>query len=211
MEIAEAKKQLKRAAAALMVKRDETRAEVAALEEKAAQLADGEARAQAAGEAALLAEVRTARGDVEERLALQRDLLATLEHDLSESLRELEALDGVASEGERARLMSQVARLTGSDPFAISPEARALENARDGIAELEARLEVEREMAADADSARDLERRLAALDREDRDAAARAELEALKAKRRGAAKPEPSAEADASDDPAPSKRPKRTL
>lgn len=214
MEIAEAKKALKQAAAALLVKKEQTQAEVKALEARATELADGEARASAAGDADLLSDVRSARADVEQRLRLQSELLASLEKDLADSLAELRNLDGLVGQSERARLVGTVGRLTDNDPFAPSAEDRALANARDGILEMEARAEVHAEMAAEAQRDSDVEQRLAALDQQDKDAAARAELAALKAARKGQgsapAASEPAADTPSSE-PAPPKKPKRTL
>ena len=205
--LAEAKAALKKAAAAQMVRKERHEAKVAQLKARRAELADGEARAEAAAEPELLADVRRALVSLDEALALEEDLLATAEHDLQESLRELNEIPDLARKMERATLKREVLSTTTSDPFAVSAEDRALENARNAIAELEARVEIESELAAESQQERDLQRRLRALDREDKDAAARAELEALKAAKQN----KPSSQASDGDASAPKKKPKRTL
>lgn len=207
MDIAEAKKALRKAAANLLAHKEGANKRIATLEKQQAELREGAERARAAGEAELEAEARAALETTEARLATDRELLSTLERDYADSMRELEELDAANSDAERARLVSAVNDLVGGDPVLESFGDRALENARRGIYELEARVELDRELSAERAQEQDLSQRLAALDEVDADTAARAELAKLKAQRRTSNLPE--APDDTADDEGPAAKPKK--
>lgn len=204
MDISDAHKTVKKAAAALTVKKEAAQAALERQQEHVRALMDGEASAQAARDPALLAEVQSALRDAQGQLALQEEVLSKVDSDLQETLQDLEGMKGLKSQGERARLQGQVAQLSGADPFELSATDRALNNVRGNIGELEARVKLHAE----------LNPRPPAPDPEARDAALRAELAALKAARGRAPAPGVSKTLDAPTEaePAPkTTRPKRTL
>jgi hypothetical protein len=146
-----------------------------------------------------------------EAVAEKESLLATVEHDLQESLQELRSFDGLKDDLRRATLQREVGRLTTEDPFAPSAEARALENVRGHIETLDAQAEVMAELGAEAKASEDARRKLARMDAESREAAAKAQLAALKAARQKAPAPGADPAADPEAPPAPPTKPKRTL
>lgn len=217
-ELARARAALKKAAASQLARKEAREAEVAQLEAKVAELRDGRARAEAAGDAALVRDVEAALSSLTPRLELAQQDLAQVSHDLQESLQNLRESESLGRTLDRTTLKREVAALTSPDPYAPgSAVDNALANVRDHIEELDARAEVMDELNADARAQADVQRRLDALDRPSKEDAARAELERLKAARRGAPPAERSldpAPAAPDDDDAPAdapRKPKRTL
>lgn len=193
--LAQAKATLKKAAASQMMRIERLQGELMELEAKHSQ--------------------DLANPLISEAIALKQALLAELEMDLDESKQQLREIDGLKDDLQRAGLKRQVNELTSADPFSADPVDRALENVREHIQELDARAEVMAELAGEARSAEELRRKLASMTAQERDAAARAQLEELKAARKAleeavvqsaASKP-----AQSDDPPPPPTKPKRTM
>lgn len=211
MDMSDAKKALKVAAARLTVKKESADAAIAGLQARRAELKDGLAQARSAGETQLAEDVADALSGVESQLDSQLELQATIESSLQQALQEYQGVDGLKSQLDRAELQATVGRLSTSDPFAPSAEDRALQNARSGIGDLDAQAQLQRELGADARQIRDVEDRLAALRNEDPEAKARAQLAALKAARTHRTPTPSEAESDAGPSAVAPKKPKRTL
>ncbi len=211
MDISQAKKALKVAAARLTVKKQAADATIARLEVRQTELKDGLAQAKSAGESQLAADVGQALEGIESQLASQLDLRCSIESSLQDTLREHQGADGLKSQLEREQLQATVSQLSTSDPFEPSAEDRALSNAREGISDLQAQVQLDRELGAEARQDRELEGRLRALRSEDPDAAARAQLAELKAARSARPSDGPEVSADEAAGQTPPKKPKRTL
>lgn len=209
--IAEARSKVKQIAARMLVRKE-------ALEQELKLLEADKAKVQREAELALsqdredLAERILGSGiELDGRITAKREELALAEQDYRNALGDLDDLKRVAAESERAGLRAVVDGAVAADPFATSAEDRALENVRSHIADLEARVSLDRDL-----SARDSER--SKLDREIAELKARQQLAELKAKRAGLAAPAaPSSsttapdEAPSQDDGPPPGTPKRTL
>ena len=203
--IAEARAKVKQIAARMMVRKE-------ALEKELAQLEADKAKVQREAELALsqdredLAERILESGiELDGRISGKREELALAEQDYKSALADLDDLKRVAAESERAGLRAVVDGAVSADPFAMSAEDRALENVRGHIAELEARVSLDRSLNAESAERSKLDREIAELK-------ARQQLAELKAKRAGLAAPAPSASADDAAAPdGPPGPPKRTL
>jgi hypothetical protein len=99
------------------------------------------------------------------------------EADYQGALTELRELADLAKDFEQEQLRGVVRNASSSDPFSPSAVDRALENVRNHIGELEARVSLDRELQGVAQEPRVQER-------VDKDAALREQLAALKAKKR---------------------------
>ncbi len=206
MDVADAKRTIKKAAAALLVKKEAAAERVMKLQARRDELAAGLQQAQALADSAQVEQLQASLRDAEEHLDLEQQVLAKVEADLQDTLRDMDALPGLQSQGERAALQAKVSALSASDPFAISAEDRALENVRGAILGLDAQVKLQAELAGDAEPA--LSRAEAQQAKED---AIRAQLAALKANKKQAASEAPAEPASEADAPATKKRSKRTL
>lgn len=180
--VQEAKTQLRSLAGRSLARKESLEAQLKRTE---ADLEDLGARAEAAvdaGDDATAQEILTLRTEVEAKLDAQRTALAEAEATHDEVLAKLKETDQLASRAEADALRATVASLASPDPLSPSAVDTALENARSGILEAEARADLERELSGAADPKLDREfRALAAREREEK---ARAELERLKASRK---------------------------
>lgn len=206
MDAADAKRTIKKAAAALLVKKDAAAERVQRLQARRDEFATGLQQAQALADSAQIEQMQASLRDAEEHLDLEQQVLAKIETDLQDTLRDMDALPGLQSQGERAALQAKVSALSASDPFAVSAEDRALENVRGAISELDAQVKLQAELAGEAEPT--LSRAEAKQAEED---AIRAQLAALKAKKNQQAVETPAGPASEGDTPAPKKRSKRTL
>jgi len=206
MDVADAKRTIKKAAAALLVKKEAAAARVMKLQARRDELAAGLQQAQALADSEQAEQLQASLRDAEQHLDLEQQVLAKVEADLQDTLRDLDALPGLQSQGERAALQAKVSALSSSDPFALSAEDRALDNVRGAISELDAQVKLQAELAGEAEPT--LSRAEAKQAKED---AIRAQLAALKAKKSQAAVESSAEPASSADAPAPKKRSKRTL
>lgn len=130
--------------------------------------------------------------------------LDVAEADYQGALKEFRDLAELAKDYEGDALRAQVRSASSPDPFMPSAVDRALENVRNHIGELEARVSLN----ADLERAGKEQR---VQERVDREAAAREQLAALKAKKRGEL-PAPKSEGEGEgDEPTEPPKKKRTL
>lgn len=152
----------------------------------------------------LEAELERARASSSERVADIEEELAVAEADYAGALKELKELGDLAKNVEREELRSVVrgASASGRDPFERDAVDVALDNVRQSIGELEARVSLDADLERDRRAERDQER-------VDKEAAVKAELARLKAAKGGAVSAPEQADDDGGDEPTPPK--KRTL
>lgn len=199
--IADAQAKLKKLAASTMVQKEQREAELAQLKAKVEQLEADRALAIEAGEDALALEVSSLLTDLQEQVSQKDGELALAEQTYQEVLTDLKQLRKDAPKLSADLAHAEAMAPVRSDPFDMSLENRALDNARRGIQELDAQVTLDRELNAEAEQDRETQRKLRALEKEQADAKARAQLAELKAKFKK--KKEASASSDAqADEPA---------
>ncbi len=180
--IADAQAKLKKLAASTMVQKEQREAELAQLKAKVEQLEADRALAIEAGEDALALEVSSLLTDLQEQVSQKDGELALAEQTYQEVLTDLKQLRKDAPKLSADLAHAEAMAPVRSDPFDMSLENRALDNARRGIQELDAQVTLDRELNAEAEQDRETQRKLRALEKEQADAKARAQLAELKAK-----------------------------
>ena len=179
--VKKARGDLKRVAARVLTRRDETKGKLARLTARRDELSRDRELAEAAGDAELQADIDRSLGDLSEQIELFEAQHAEAVSTFDQIKEDLSRLDNLEAEARVDTVRRTADALTsGGDPYAPSAEDVALENARNAILELESRLEVERELSGETTQRRDIERKLRELDAAERDAQARKTLEALK-------------------------------
>ena len=131
-----------RLAASCLARRDELAAAVAGLEK---QRAEADALVQAGIGAEAEAILRT----VEERLAKKRIELEAAKYDLKQAVGELGTLDRMAGKAASVDAQAAAAAVLDRDPLIQSPEERALENVRGHIADTDAHVRLNAELASE--------------------------------------------------------------
>jgi len=199
--LVEARAKLRQLAARALARKEALEEELARFEAKKKTLAADLRTIDSAGRDDLRAEASTIGGEIDARIDALATGIAAAEQQRREALDELSETERSGRDLERLELRAAID--AGGDPHAPSPVERALENVRSHIADLEARAELERDLAGPETRDR------ARIDRELSELEARAQLEALKAKKKPRA-PEPTEEPK-DDSETPAGRPKRTM
>lgn len=179
--VKKARGDLERIAARALARQEASERALARLRARRDQRARDRARAETSGDPDLVADIDRSLEDLDAQLDLANaqhaDATATFDA-VKKDLSRLETLEAEARVEHVRRTAGAIT--SGGDPFAPSAEDIALENARNAILELEARLEVMREMAGESENARDAARKVRQLEEAERDARAQETLDALK-------------------------------
>ena len=183
--VRKARKDLKRISARVLARREETERQLLGLNARRDQLARDRPLAEASGDANLLADIDRSLEDLEAQIELLNAQHTEAVSTFDEIKNDLKRLEGLEAEARVDHVRRTADALTsGGDPYTPSAEEIALENARHAILELEARLEVERELAGESVAARDTARKLRELEAAERDAQAKKTLDTLKEARK---------------------------
>ncbi len=175
---------IKRAIAAAMVRREQSEAASTRLQ-------------------ALLAARETTGADIEAaehlqaELAMHEQALASAEHDIDTLKTELASMDGLERQADRVQVLEAVRRAHEGTAVAVA----TLDRVRASIDALETETRLNEELAAEVRQEREATEAAA-------EAVARARLAELKARRTSASKDGPTGQ---ENDPAPPKKPKRTM
>ncbi len=199
--IDDAKAVMKKHAASALARKEELEGQLEKLLAQRAELDESRAAAESAGATELLAEIDEVRGTLGLKIESMEEQIAIAANTVDDVVQQMNDLEGSRSTLERDSLMAKVQALSTTDGFSVDPVDRALANVRDHAASLDAEAGV-----ADVGLDPQTRAKLRQLEEDKKEAGLRAQLEALKAKKREASAPK-----DDDDDDDPLKKPKRTM
>jgi hypothetical protein len=206
--IQDARIRIKKIAASMLARKEGLEKERARLDKERTRIAQQIEAFSASEDTALKAQLDEGLSDLDQRIAMKDEEIATAEKDQQDAMNELSELARLAKDADRAELRAIV---DSAQPAALddrSAEDIALENVRTHIENLEARADLDAELSKrTAKSERAVNKAIAEAD-------AKRELEALKAKRKSAPTEKAPAEpktAEGDDSPSGIVGPKRTL
>jgi phage shock protein A len=142
----------------------------------------------------LTSRVELKRGEVDAADSSYRDILG-----------DLRSVQDAAKEHERLAARAPIDKAIAADPFDMSAEDAALDNVRRHIDTLSAQADLDDELGASRKADRELEQKMAAIEKQEAEAKARAQLAELKAKRK------PKETPAAAEGEEPPKKPKKTM
>lgn len=193
--IDDAKAEMKKHAANALARKEELEAQLTKLTAQREELRASREAAEASGQTELLSEIDELAQTVDQNIESLEGQVAIAANTVDDVVAQMKDLEGSRSQLERDALVGKVRALTGSDPFSTDPVDRALANVRDHAAQLDAQVELNSALRPDDPEP---------VRAQPTEADLRAQLEALKAKKR-AEKEEEEASSDPTD------KPKRTM
>jgi phage shock protein A len=197
-------KKVRQLAASALARKERLNEQLAALEAEQQQRTSERELAISADDDEVALHLTQQLNALSERMDLKRGEVAEAESSYLAIVGDLRAVQDAAKEHERLAQRAPVDALAARDEFSPSAEDAALENVRRHIENLSAEAELNDDLGAARKSDRELEQKIARLEKEEAEAKAKAQLAELKAKKKAASSPSPG-------ETPPAKKPKKTM